>query len=348
MSIIHWLEYSKWYEMRRPYREFRPTTPVSSNVRAWFRYAIVSVLEHNVRPYTWLRIKEYTQKRRNVYEKYWTLYKTYLESEEDVNIKQQLEELEKSMDVPIILSARKHAKNKYEKDTQMISKDKREKIGNEDMKKKTNSGWLSLLMGFSWGGSKQEKTSVDIQAKEIIYRRCEETTNLPQEYVAHRIQLKVETSMGSLVISESTEYPCILEVIMDQMETSYENRPGGEGMRVVSKMRHFVIYGISTDNKPVKLLTSYGGNFNLTGQKFTIEYDALLAALVRDKTIIPLEIVYDQHAIGEIMNFFQSSDDMEDTDIHALVLKKLYRVLDYSKHKVVELMKKRSRNGNHD
>lgn len=47
----------------------------------------------------------------------------------------------------------------------MISKDKREKIGNEDMKKKTNSGWLSLLMGFSWGGSKQEKTSVDIQAK---------------------------------------------------------------------------------------------------------------------------------------------------------------------------------------
>lgn len=42
------------------------------------------------------------------------------------------------------------------------------------------------------------------------------------------------------------------------------------------------------------------------------------------------------------MNFFQSSDDMEDTDIHALVLEKLYRVLDYSKHKVVELMKKRS------
>lgn len=33
---------------------------------------------------------------------------------------------------------------------------------------------------------------------------------------------------------------------------------------------------------------------DLTGQKFTIEYDALLAALVRDKTIIPLEIVYDQ------------------------------------------------------
>lgn len=32
--------------------------------------------------------------------------------------------------------------------------------------------------------------------------------------------------------------------------------------RVLSKMRRLKIYGISTDNKPVKLFTSYGGNFS--------------------------------------------------------------------------------------
>lgn len=52
------------------------------------------------------------QKRRRDYEEYWRLYKMYLESEEDVNIKQRLEVLEKSMDVTIILKARKLAKDK--------------------------------------------------------------------------------------------------------------------------------------------------------------------------------------------------------------------------------------------
>lgn len=349
LSIMHWLEYSKWYDIKRPYREFRPTTHFSSNVRAWFRYAIISVLELNVRPYTWRRIKEYTLKRREVYEKYWTLYKKYLMSEEDINIKQQLEELEKSMDVPIILSARKHAKNKCERKTHRISKDKREKIRNEDMRKRTNSGWLNNFKGFYLGGSKQEKTSVDNQ--EILYQRCEEAEhlqNMPKGYVAHRIQLKVETSMGSLVMYECLGSPRILNVKMNQMEIYYENRPGVEGMRVLSKMRRLKIYGISTDNKPVKLFTSYGGNFNLTGQTFTVEYDALLAAPGEERTIIPLEIVYDQHAIAEIINFFQSSDGTEDTDIPTLALEYLWRVLDYSRNKVAESIKKRSRNGSHD
>lgn len=60
VSVLHWLEYSKRFKINRLYRQFRPRIPVSSSVRSWFRYAIVSVLEHNIRPYTWLRIKQYT------------------------------------------------------------------------------------------------------------------------------------------------------------------------------------------------------------------------------------------------------------------------------------------------
>lgn len=47
---------------------------------------------------------------RQEYEKYWKLYKKYLESDKDVNIKQRLEEWEKSMDVTNILKARAQAK----------------------------------------------------------------------------------------------------------------------------------------------------------------------------------------------------------------------------------------------
>lgn len=47
---------------------------------------------------------------RQEYEKYWKLYKKYLESDKEVSIKQRLEEWEKSMDVTNILKARAQAK----------------------------------------------------------------------------------------------------------------------------------------------------------------------------------------------------------------------------------------------
>lgn len=48
---------------------------------------------------------------------------------------------------------------------------------------------------------------------------------------------------------------------------------------------------------------------------------------------------YLQHAIAEIINFFQFSDDIEDTDIHAMAIEELYRVVEYSKDKVVGWIK---------
>lgn len=53
---------------------------------------------------------------------------------------------------------------------------------------------------------------------------------------------------------------------------------------------------------------------------------------------IPIKF-YFQHAIARIINFFQSSDDTENTDIPAFVLETLCRVLDYSKNKVIGLLK---------
>ena len=49
---------------------------------------------------------------RQAYETYWKLYKKYLNSQKAAEIKQQLEELEKTMDVTNILKARAQAKVK--------------------------------------------------------------------------------------------------------------------------------------------------------------------------------------------------------------------------------------------
>lgn len=60
----------------------------------------------------YLIFKNIRQEKRRVYEEYLTFYKMYLESEEAANIKQLLEELEKAMDVHIIIIARERVKEK--------------------------------------------------------------------------------------------------------------------------------------------------------------------------------------------------------------------------------------------
>lgn len=59
VSATQWLEFSKRLEVNRRYRKFRPTSSVKLSVKSWWRYAYVSVLEHNIKPYSWPKIVQY-------------------------------------------------------------------------------------------------------------------------------------------------------------------------------------------------------------------------------------------------------------------------------------------------
>nr|XP_034335213.1 vacuolar protein sorting-associated protein 13A isoform X3 [Crassostrea gigas] len=357
VSATQWLEFSKRLDVNRRYRKFRPTSSVKSSVKSWWRYAYESVLEHNIRPYSWPRIVQYKQE----YEKYWKLYKKYLESDKDVNIKQRLEEWEKSMDVTNILKARAQAKVEFAEETEEREKEKREEMRRKkEEKKNAGGGWFSWF----WGGTEEEEALDDITAEEELfglseeekreiyegvgYKEAQNPQRMPKEYVAYKIQLEVQKISGCLTSTESPGSSCILQVIMDEMRTSYENRPGGEGIRVVSNTESFVISGVSLDNKQVKLLTSNGGIYtaDLSGQMFFMEYELRPLHIKADQslkmTVRPVEIFYDQHAIAEIFNFFQSSDHTQDTDMNALAMEKLSGVVKYSKDMLLYAIEQQS------
>nr|XP_022286655.1 vacuolar protein sorting-associated protein 13A-like isoform X3 [Crassostrea virginica] len=358
VSATGWLDYSKRLEVNRRYRKFRPMTPIKSSVKSWWRYAYASVLEHSIRPYSWPKIVQYKQ----AYETYWKLYKKYLDSQKAAEIKQQLEELEKTMDVTNILKARAQAKVKYADEEEEREKQKREELRRKrEEKKAAGGGWFSWI----WGGSKGEEDSLDDLAEEeelfdlteeekkeiyqgVGYSEEEGPQRLPKEYVAYKIQLKVQKISSCLTSSESPDSSCILQIVMDEMGTSYENRPGGSGIRVVIKTESFVISGVSIDNKPVKLLTSNGGIYtsDLTGQMFTMEYELRPLHIKADQSlkmrVRPVEIFYDQHAISEIFGFFQSTDHTQDTDMNALAMEKLSGVAKYSKDMLLYAIEQQS------
>ncbi|XP_056015608.1 intermembrane lipid transfer protein VPS13A-like isoform X3 [Ostrea edulis] len=356
-SLTRWLEFSKLLEVNRRYRKFRPMKSVKSSPASWWKYAYKSVVEFYIKPYTWPQIVKYKQD----YEKYWNLYKQYLASLKDDNIKQKLEGLEKVMDVANILKARAQAKVKYTEEMKERERLKKEEMKRKkEEKKKTGGGWFSWI----WGGSEEEEELDDLATEEELfalseeekqeiyqgvgYSESENAQSMPKEYVAYKIQLRVRQCCGCLTRSEAPDSVCILQVVMDDMLTSYENRPGGQGVRVVSNTESFVISGISVDQKPVKMLTSNGGIYtsDLTGQMFTLEYELrplhIKAEQSLKMTVRPVEIFYDQHSISEIFGFFQSSDHTGDTDMNALAMEKLSGVVKYSKDMLLYAMQQQS------
>ncbi|XP_061177627.1 intermembrane lipid transfer protein VPS13A-like [Saccostrea echinata] len=358
LSVTRWLEFSKRLEVNRRYRKFRPTVSVKKNPKSWWRYAYDSVVEFNIKPYMWPQIVKYKQD----YVKYWQVYKQHLESPKDQRIKQKVEQLEKSMDVTNILRARTEARLKFKEETGERERRRKEELKRkQEEKKKAGGGWFSWF----WGGTEEEEESLDDLTTEdelfdlseeekreiyegVGYSESESPQSMPKEYVAYKIQLRVRQCCGCLTSTEAPESACILQIVLEDMLTSYENRPGGQGVRVVSNTESFVISGISLDNKQVKLLTSNGGIYtsDLTGQMFTLEYELRPLHIKADQslkmTVRPVEIFYDQHAISEIFRFFQSSDHVMDTDMNALAMEKLSGVVQYSKDMLLYAIQQQS------
>ncbi|XP_062586525.1 intermembrane lipid transfer protein VPS13C-like, partial [Saccostrea cucullata] len=154
LSVTRWLEFSKRLEVNRRYRKFRPTVSVKKSPKSWWRYAYDSVVEFNIKPYTWPQIVQYKQD----YVKYWQVYKQHLESPKDQGIKQKVEQLEKTMDVTNILRARTEARLKYKEETGERERRRQEELKKRQVeKKKAGGGWFSWF----WGGTEEEEESLD-------------------------------------------------------------------------------------------------------------------------------------------------------------------------------------------
>lgn len=90
----------------RPYVKYRPNGTVKENPSAWWKYAYNSLLEHNVKPYTWSRVIEH---RRN-YRKYKEACLQSLLRPNDTELKLDLQKYEDRLSILNIVIAREHAR----------------------------------------------------------------------------------------------------------------------------------------------------------------------------------------------------------------------------------------------
>lgn len=97
----------------RPYIKYRPNDNVKENPTAWWKYAYNSILDYNIRPYTWSRVSEH---RKN-YRKYKEACLQNLLRPNDTELKLDLQKYEDCLTILNMVIAREHAKQELKNKT---------------------------------------------------------------------------------------------------------------------------------------------------------------------------------------------------------------------------------------
>ncbi|KAK3096835.1 hypothetical protein FSP39_003796 [Pinctada imbricata] len=342
MNLLKWIDSTTRMQVNQRYRKYQPNMPIRHNAKIWWQYAIKAVLEEYIRPYSWQNIVEHSQKAR----RYKDLFKRHLEHPDNTAFKDVLDHVERSLDITSIMAARGKAKAEFAAEAPERAKRKKKKEG-------SSGGWFSWI----WG-SEEEEEDITIDEKDLLsalsseerkelyngigYDENAEKVSLPKEYVAYKIQFEMKKCSATLMNYSKP----ILQVALSDMLTSYENRPGGEGARVLSNTESFTIEGASVDYNLVSLLTSNGGIYTTDNQMFTLDYELRPLNVNADQSlklnIRPVEIVYDEHALSQVLMFFQVPDEAGTMDVGSLAREQLEGVMKYSRDTLLYAIEQKS------
>ncbi|GFO42654.1 vacuolar protein sorting-associated protein 13a-like [Plakobranchus ocellatus] len=147
LNLINLGESFKMMRIQQRYRKYRPDVSLKVNPNAWWHYAYTSIVEEQIRPYSWSRIKAHRAK----YKQYVHVYKQYLENPDNEMAQTTLKTLEEGLDVTNILIAREQAKLQFA----------REAPDRARKQVKKNNGWFSWI----WG-EEEEEVIVEVDPKQ--------------------------------------------------------------------------------------------------------------------------------------------------------------------------------------
>ncbi|XP_021923386.1 vacuolar protein sorting-associated protein 13A-like isoform X4 [Zootermopsis nevadensis] len=304
LSIIGLTESFQRMSINRNFRQFHPGVSVSNNTRKWWKYAYDSVLEQRVRPYTWQHIKSH----REHYRKYKNTYKKTLLSPNDTELRLDLQLLEDQLAIIDIVVAREHAKIElYHEDPEHI------------LVHENEAKWWDILV--------QEK-SVEMQVRTekerglwaqlslaekkklceaIGYVEGAARPHKPKQYTEHKFNFTLANCSLSLVNHRRE----VLVVTLTQFLASLETRPSAQAFKVSARAESFVVEGASVENDLIPMVTAdniLSGNTSsnflaVDFEKHPLNCEADFGLGV---SLEPVEIVYHEHAVSEIINFFQT------------------------------------------
>ncbi|XP_047103973.1 vacuolar protein sorting-associated protein 13A-like [Schistocerca piceifrons] len=311
LSITELSESFKRMNINRKYRQFHPGVPVISNSSKWWKYAYNSVLEQRVRPYSWTNIK----KHREYYLKYKDAYKKALFSPNDTELKLDLQQLEDRLTILHIIVAREHAKLE-------LHRENPERI---HVRESTVDWWgitreestvefliLSEKERGLWAQlSSPEKKKI---CETIGFVEGAMKIDKPKQYIEHKFNFTVANCSLSLINHRKE----IVVVTLTQFLASLETRPSAKAFKISMRIESFVVEGTSLENELVPMVSADNVHTGNTSSNFlSIDFEKNPSNVEADFelsiAVEPVEVVYHEHAVSELINFFQTrSSSMKD------------------------------------
>eukprot|EP00795_Rhopilema_esculentum_P010935 gene10935-19770_t len=317
-SMMEILESFEMMTRNEPFRKYRPHVSPKESRKEWWRYAITSILEEDVRRrfrmWSWKHIKEHRELCRAYQKKYRDKLKNKSQSKTSVR---ELEEMEMKLNVVSITIYRQMALNE-------ISRKKK-----SPEKKK---GWFG---GF-FSEKSPEKESTNKKIEELIpekqrqeemhklysaigYSENEVITPFPKEYVALKFYFHLKKiSVMLKEDSDRTSAPIdVMKFTLKDLFADVHQRPSAKAIRVSAKVDLMRLYGTPKDGVTPVMVRSVqkesGSNQQLALINATFETNPLMKPNVDQlvKAMIqPVEIVYDSNTVEQMLSFFRPPQDV--------------------------------------
>uniref|UniRef100_A0A5F8G8B9 Vacuolar protein sorting 13 homolog C n=1 Tax=Monodelphis domestica TaxID=13616 RepID=A0A5F8G8B9_MONDO len=331
LSMIDLLESVDYMVRNAPYRKYRPYLPLHTNSRQWWKYAIDAILEVHIRRHTQMWSWNNIKKHRQFLKCYKNAYKSKLtQSKITEEVQNEIQDLEKTLDVFNIVLARQQAQVEVIRSGQKLRKK------STDAGEKRSGGWFSGFWGKKEAKRKDDEESLvsetidDLMTPEekaklftaIGYSDSTHNLTLPKQYVAHVMTLKLLST--SITIREYRNVPEILKIQIIGLSTQASQRPGAQ---VEAKLEHWYVTGLMQENMVPSLVASMGDS---SSSLLKIEFETNPENSNADQTLVvqsqPVEIIYDAKTINAMADFFQASKRLDLEQITSATLMKLEEI----------------------
>ncbi|XP_054926779.1 intermembrane lipid transfer protein Vps13 isoform X4 [Dermacentor andersoni] len=304
------------------YRKYRPDVPVHNNAKRWWHFAYEAILEEYVRR----RRRNWSLKHMHEHvlkvKAYKTQYKVKLQTKQS---SENLKALEDELDVFNITLARRQAELEVE----------------EQQLNTPKQSWLSSW----WFGGDQSGTASQTQdiakqfekamtpaEKEKLYAAIGYQENssapiYPVTYVAKRLNFLLK-NFSLAIHDEARVKTIIVQVILNDMSASFEERPRTEAMKLESKIEKFKVLGFPQEPSEFCTLISseiVQGNEKKTLLTFLFETNPLDDKCDQRVHLLaePVEMIYDAAVISALADVFSPPEQATLDKLQARAVSKL-------------------------
>uniref|UniRef100_H3C3S0 Chorein N-terminal domain-containing protein n=1 Tax=Tetraodon nigroviridis TaxID=99883 RepID=H3C3S0_TETNG len=335
LTMVEMLESIDCMVRNTPYRKFRPEVSVHSNCKLWWHYAFNGIMDVHIRRvsrmWSWSNIRQHRQNLKA----YRTAYKSKLISPSKVNqdTEQQVQDLEKLLDVFNITLARQQAQMEVIRSGQKLVSKKA--TGGQ----KQGGGFFSNFFGRKTKKEEREQECCSTAGLEdfltaeekeklytaIGYSGSSQSLALPKQYVA--LVITFQLLRTSVTIREQGDVPEILNVQMVDLSTRITQRPGAQAFRVEATLQHWHVTGLQQQGTVPSLIASVGeDSSSLLSIVFELNPQDSSADQMLRVSSQPVEIIYDTLTVNSLADFFKTEKGVDLEVLTTATLSKLEEI----------------------